>query len=41
MTDQQIATIPKNSRERVVVALGEFTKDGQTFDMVCGPCMTA
>ena len=32
--DNLIATIPKNSRERIEVALSEFTKDGLTFDMV-------
>ncbi len=32
--DNLIATIPKNARERIEVALSEFTKDGVTFDMV-------
>ena len=32
--DNLIATITKNSRERIEVSLSEFTKDGQTFDMV-------
>ncbi len=32
--DNLIATIPKNSRERIEVALSEFTKDGNTFDMI-------
>ena len=32
--DKTIATIPKNSREEIRVALTEFVKDGKTFDMV-------
>ena len=32
--DNVIATIPKNARERVVVALSEFEKDGVSYDMV-------
>ncbi len=32
--DNVIAEIRKNARERVVVALGEFEKDGKTFDMI-------
>ena len=32
--DKTIATIPKNQREEIRVALSEFTKDGTTYDMV-------
>ncbi len=32
--DKLIATIPKNQREEIRVALSEFVKDGTTHDMV-------
>ena len=31
--NKTIATIPKNQREEIRVALSEFEKDGKTFDM--------
>ena len=32
--DKLVATIPKNRKEEIRVALSEFEADGQTFDMV-------
>ena len=32
--EKRIAEITKNSREKIVVGLSEFTKDDKTYDMV-------
>ena len=32
--NKTVAEITKNSREKIVVALSEFEKDGKTYDMV-------
>ncbi len=32
--EMHIASIPKNQREEIRVALSEFEKDGRTYDMV-------